>query len=211
MKVAYLYLTKHPFHIALKKMRAGVKAYNAANNIPDLLSALISGGALGVALIPVLSEYLETKGRPDAWALFARILNLAFLVTGGLAILIAIFAEPFVARIIAPGFPPEQKDLTVELMRLDLAAIMIFSLSGLVMAGLQANQHFTLPAMAPVLYNVGQIFGVMILSPETGFRLGPERAGNNCRVGDRGASKGHCRGPRIALRFPASGVDGEGV
>ena len=35
--------------------------FNAANNIPDLLSALISGGALGIALIPVLSEYLEKK------------------------------------------------------------------------------------------------------------------------------------------------------
>ena len=34
-------------------------------------------------------------------------------------------------------------------MRLDLMAILIFSISGLVMAGLQANQHFLLPAMAP--------------------------------------------------------------
>ncbi|MFQ5617164.1 MAG: murein biosynthesis integral membrane protein MurJ [Anaerolineales bacterium] len=50
---------------------------------------------------------------------------------------------------------------------------MIFSISGLVMAGLQANQHFTLPAMAPVLYNVGQIFGLLILAPEGGFALGP--------------------------------------
>ena len=31
-----------------------IDVFNAANNIPDLLSALISGGALGVALIPVL-------------------------------------------------------------------------------------------------------------------------------------------------------------
>src|SRR5690606_29660171 len=54
--------------------------FNAANNIPDLLSALISGGALGVALIPVLAEYLETRGRSGAWELFVRILNLAFLV-----------------------------------------------------------------------------------------------------------------------------------
>ncbi len=36
-------------------------AFNAANNIPDLLSALISGGALGVALIPVLSEMIEKR------------------------------------------------------------------------------------------------------------------------------------------------------
>ncbi|TLM99875.1 murein biosynthesis integral membrane protein MurJ, partial [bacterium] len=32
-----------------------------SNNIPDLLSALISGGALGIALIPVLSEHLQRE------------------------------------------------------------------------------------------------------------------------------------------------------
>ena len=50
-------------------------------------------------------------------------------------------------------------------MRLDLLAILIFSISGLVMASLQANQHFLLPAMAPGLYNLGQIFGVAVLAP----------------------------------------------
>lgn len=150
-----------------------IDVFNAANNIPDLLSALISGGALGVALIPVLSEYMEKRGRPEAWELFSRIINLAFLVTAALSILIVLLAQPFVEYIIAPGFPEEQKALTVELMRLDLIAILIFSISGLVMAGLQANQHFTLPAMAPGLYNLGQIFGVVVLAPEGGLSIGP--------------------------------------
>ena len=35
LKVAYLYLTRFPFEEALRKMRAGVKAYNAANGIAD--------------------------------------------------------------------------------------------------------------------------------------------------------------------------------
>ncbi|HSF81049.1 MAG TPA: murein biosynthesis integral membrane protein MurJ [Anaerolineales bacterium] len=150
-----------------------IDVFNAANNIPDLLSALISGGALGVALIPVLSEYLEVRGRPAAWDLFARIVNLAFLVTAGLAVLIVLFARPFVDYVIAPGFPEAQKALTTELMRLDLLAILVFSISGLVMAGLQANQHFILPAMAPGLYNLGQIFGVTVLSPGEALSFGP--------------------------------------
>ena len=149
-----------------------IDVFNAANNIPDLLSALISGGALGVALIPVLSEYLQNKGKPAAWELFSQILNLAFLFTGGISILIIVFAKPFVSTIVAPGFTPAQKALTAELMRLDLLAILIFSISGLVMAGLQANQHFTLPAMAPALYNIGQIFGIAILAPTNGMTIG---------------------------------------
>ncbi len=146
--------------------------FNAANNIPDLLSALISGGALGVALIPVLSEYMEKKGRKDAWELFTRILNLAFIATAVLAAIITIFAPLLINTVIAPGFPEEQRILAAELMRLDLVAIIIFSISGLAMAGLQANQHFILPALAPALYNIGQIFGAAILAPTVAYSLG---------------------------------------
>ncbi len=147
-------------------------AFNAANNIPDLLSALISGGALGVALIPVLSEYMEKDGRQAAWSLFTRILNLAFIITGVIALVVVFLAPWLVENIIAKGFPTEQKLLTTELMRLDLIAIMIFSISGLVMAGLQANQHFFLPALAPIMYNVGQIFGAGYLAPEGNAFMG---------------------------------------
>lgn len=149
-----------------------IDVFNAANNIPDLLSALISGGALGVALIPVLSEYLEKRNRQAAWHLFSRILNLAFIVTGLLALLVAGLAEPLVKWVIVPGFPPDQQALTAELMRLDLIAIMIFSISGLVMSGLQANQHFFFPAMAPVFYDIGQITGLVVFSPSEGYQIG---------------------------------------
>jgi putative peptidoglycan lipid II flippase len=149
-----------------------IDAFNVANNLPDLLSALISGGALGVALLPVLSEYMQKSGRGSAWELFARILNLAFLVTGALSIVMAVFAGPIITYIIAPGHPPEVQELSIELMRLDLIAILIFSISGLVMSGLQANQHFILPAMAPGFYNIGQILGVAILAPAEGYSFG---------------------------------------
>jgi len=141
-----------------------------SNNIPDLLSALISGGALGIALIPVLSEYLERRGRRAAWDLFSRIVNLAFIVTAAISLLIILLAEPLIRYVIAPGFnDPAKWALTASLMRLDLLAILIFSISGLAMAGLQANQHFLLPAMAPALYNLGQIFGITVLGPRWGI------------------------------------------
>ncbi len=149
-------------------------AFNAANNLPDLLFALISGGALAMALIPVLSEHLEKEGARAAWDLFSRMGNLLFLVTGGFSILIAIFAKQIVSSGwgIAPGFDPEQQSLVAELMRLNLIATMLFSLSGLVIAGLQANQHFLLPALAPSMYDVGTLFGVLILVPDKGITLG---------------------------------------
>jgi putative peptidoglycan lipid II flippase len=145
--------------------------FNAANNLPDVLFALISGGALAMAFIPLMSEYLTTKGRAAAWDLFSRVANLAFLVTGSIAVIVAIFAEPIVnAELgIAPGFGADQRQLLADLMRLNLIGTIIFSISGLVMASLQANQHFLFPALAPTMYNVGQIFGAIFLVPQFGI------------------------------------------
>ena len=148
-------------------------AFNVANNLPDMLFALISGGAMSMALIPVLSEYLTTRGRPEAWKLFSRIVNLAFVVTAVGGIFIAIFADPIVRSDfgIAPGFGVEQQDTIIQLMRLNLIATTIFAISGIVMGGLQANQHFLLPAMAPALYNIGQIFGALVFSPSEPYTI----------------------------------------
>jgi putative peptidoglycan lipid II flippase len=148
-------------------------AFNAANNLPDLLFALISGGALAIAFIPVLTETLQKQDRQAAWDLFSRIANLVFLVTAAIAILLAALAGFLVQHVVTPGFPLEQQRLVANIMRLDLIATLIFSLSGLVIAGLQANQHFLLPAIAPSMYDLGMLFGVIILSPTTGYKLGP--------------------------------------
>jgi putative peptidoglycan lipid II flippase len=144
--------------------------FNSANNVPDVLFALISGGALAMAFIPLMSEYLTTKGRAAAWELFSRVANLAFLVTGFVAIFVAIFAQQLVDYVIVPGFTAEQRLLVADLMRLNLVSTIIFSISGLVMASLQANQHFLLPALAPTMYNVGQIMGAVLLVPRFGIR-----------------------------------------
>lgn len=150
-------------------------AFNVANNIPDFLFAVISGGALAMAFIPVLSEVLTKDGRRLSWDLFSRVANLAFVFTAFCVILVALFASPLVKAEfgIAPGFSVVQQSVVIRLMRLNLIATLIFSISGLVMAGLQANQHFLFPAMAPLFYNIGQIFGVMILSPDKGYTIGP--------------------------------------
>ncbi|NJD59383.1 MAG: murein biosynthesis integral membrane protein MurJ [Anaerolineales bacterium] len=148
-------------------------AFNAANNLPDLLFALISGGALGIALIPVMTETLHKEDRQAAWDLFSRIANLVFLVTAAIAFVLAIFAVPLVQHVVTPGFTIEQQRLVVSIMRLDLLATILFSLAGLVIAGLQSNQHFVLPAIAPSMYDLGMLFGVIILAPEAGYHLGP--------------------------------------
>ena len=156
-------------------LSAELDVFNAANNLPDLLFMLISGGALAIAFIPVLTEVLTKEGRSKAWDLFSSILNIAFVLTALAAIVIAIFARPLVTNQlgIAPGFTESQTVDTIRLLRLNLISTLIFSLSGLAMAGLQANQHFLLPALAPILYDLGQIFGALVLAPAEPLKLGP--------------------------------------
>ena len=148
--------------------------FNVANNIPDMLYSLISGGALAVAIIPVLTEVMNRENREAAWRVFSQIANIAFLVTAILSAFVAIFAWTLVQHPlgIAPGFDLAQQTLVVRLMRLDLIGTLIFSMAGLLIAGLQANQHFLLPALGPILYNVGQIFGAVVLAPESAYQIG---------------------------------------
>lgn len=148
---------------------AALDAYNAANNLPDTVVTLLAGGALAVALIPVLSESLEREGRDAMWALFSRVLNIAFALAALSAVTLAIFAEPFVQHVVVPDFSPEQQALTASLMRVNLAAMLIFTFSGLAASGLQTRQHFLLPGLAPILYNVGQIIGVRFLAGQFGI------------------------------------------
>ena len=52
-------------------LSAELDAFNAANNLPDAIFGLISGGALAIAFIPVLTEYLEQRGRQPMWEMFS--------------------------------------------------------------------------------------------------------------------------------------------
>lgn len=152
-------------------LTAEIDAFNVSNNLPDLLFSLIAGSALAFAIIPLLTEYFDIKGKEKAWQLFSRVTNIVFLLTLILAVLVGIFAELLISSPvgIAPGFTQDQQKLTAELMRINLLATVIFSISGLAMSGLQANKHFLLPAVAPILYNVGQIIGATIIGPAFGI------------------------------------------
>jgi putative peptidoglycan lipid II flippase len=149
---------------------AELDAYLAAFRLPDLFFALMAGGALGSAFIPVFASYLAHDDEPGAWRLASAIINWVFLLLSVAGALAALLAPALVAYIIAPGFTPAQQALTVELMRWMLVSTVIFGVSGVVMGILNARQHFLLPALAPIIYNAAIIAGVWFLGPIMGVR-----------------------------------------
>lgn len=148
-----------------------IDAFNVANNMPDLIFSLFAGGALAMAFIPVFTEYLDTQGSVISWKLFSKVTTILFLITAFASLVIAILAPVLVSSQIgiAPGFNMSQQALVVNLLRINLIATLVFSISGLITASLQAHKHFLLPAIAPLFYNLGIIFGAIVLSPIFGI------------------------------------------
>ena len=109
------------------------------------------------------------ENRVGAWRLASAILNWLLLILIGLSLIVAVFALP-VASLIAPDFSPAQKLLTAELMRWLLISTVIFGVSGLLMGIHHAHQHFLMPALAPVIYNLAMIGGAWLLGPVIGVK-----------------------------------------
>lgn len=147
---------------------AEYEAYLAAFRVPDLIFYLLAGGALGSAFIPVFTGALTRRDLTGAWRLFSAVSNLVVIGMTALALVAAVLAPWLVRTILVPGFAPWQQALTVDLMRWMLISTVIFGVSGIVMGVLNSFQHFLLPALAPVLYNLSIIAGAWFLAPKFG-------------------------------------------
>lgn len=150
---------------------ADMEAFNAANRVAETLYNLVAGGALASAFVPTFTGLLTKNNRKEAWKLASAIMNLVLILISVLAMITAFFAPQIVRYLLAPGFveDPQKFQLTVQLLRIILPSTVIFGLSGLLMGVLNAHQSFLFPALAPSMYSLGMIFGVLVLSPSMGI------------------------------------------
>jgi putative peptidoglycan lipid II flippase len=147
---------------------ADLDAYQAAARVSELVFMILVGGALGSAFIPAFTRRLVAGDQRGAWRLASAVANLAVLALTLLSLLIALSAPALVRTLIAPGFSPQQQLLTVRLLRLLLLAPAVFGASAVVMAVLNAHQHFLLPSLAPSIYNLSLIGGALLLGKSLG-------------------------------------------
>ena len=143
-------------------------AFATANQLPELLLALLAAGALSAAFIPVYSGYLTRCRRRQAASLAGTVVTLTMTIMGA-ACLLAIVAAPWLIRVaLAPHFPAETQQLTAQMMRIFLLAALLISVSGVFGSLLHAHQHFLTPALGRVLIDLGQIVGLIALAPVWG-------------------------------------------
>lgn len=147
---------------------ATTDVFFAAFALPDLMYQLLVGGALSSAFIPVFTQYLAKDDEKQAWYVASVFLNITVLALLAIMILGVIFT-PNLAPLVGMGFSGEQKELLVLLMRVTFPAVFFTALAGLSMGVLNSYQKFTLPAIGPIIYNLGQILGAYILGPIVGI------------------------------------------
>ena len=146
-------------------------AFFAANRVSETLFMLLAAGALGSAFIPTFTGFLAKDDKVSAWKLASSIANLLILTLSLIAILAAIFAPQIVRYALAPGLAndPVLFPLTVNLLRIQLVSAVLFGLGGLIVGILNAHQVFLIPALTPSMYQLGMIFGVLVLAPRMGI------------------------------------------
>ena len=145
-----------------------MSAFTVAFQVPNLVRALFADAALQGAFVPVFTELLEKGDRKEAFRVASALFFLITLVLGGLTALF-ILAAPLLIPLFAPGFDEQLTDLTVGLSRLMFPIVLLLALSGLVVGMLNSFEHFSVPALAPLAWNlviIGCLVGLTPVFPD---------------------------------------------
>jgi len=141
--------------------------YFAAFGLPDLIYSILIMGAISSAFIPIFAQYFK-KDEKDAWQLTGGLLSWVILILIILSSILIIFA-PQVVSIIAPGFSVAKKAMTVTLTRIMFLSPLILGISSILSGVLQYFNRFLIYSLAPIVYNLGIIFGIIFLVPVMGL------------------------------------------
>jgi putative peptidoglycan lipid II flippase len=141
--------------------------YFTAFLLPDLVFGILIMGGISAVFLPLFSEYFK-KSQKEGWLFVNNILN-CFLILLIFICLILVILTPFLVEFIAPGFEPEQKELLISLTRIMFLSPIFFSLSSIFSGIAHYFNRFLLYAIAPILYNLSIIFGILFLVPIFGL------------------------------------------
>jgi putative peptidoglycan lipid II flippase len=141
--------------------------YYTAFTVPDFIALILIFGAIAAAVIPIFSSYL-IKSKEEAWKYVSTLFNvfLGFLIV---VCIILIILTPAIISVIAPGFSGHKKELAVMLTRIMFLSPIILGASSMISGILQVFHRFLVTALAPIMYNIGIIIGIVFFVPKFGL------------------------------------------
>jgi putative peptidoglycan lipid II flippase len=140
-------------------------AFTIAFQIPNLLRMLVADQAITAAFVPVFTELLEQDRRKEAFRLASTLFFLILAVLGSITAIFIVAAPTVMPWFCGDTFTPELKELTAHLSQLLFPVVVLLGLNGLCVGILNAYDHFTIPALAPLAWNVVIIVTLIVLRP----------------------------------------------
>jgi len=144
-------------------------AYVSAFRIPDLLFLVVMAGAFGSAFIPVFSGLLGDGEDEAAWKLASVVFNISGVLVIAAAAAAWVFAPELVHYLVAPDASATAQQITVNCMRILLLSPVFLGFGIAAKGILEGQDLFTLPALAPIVYNAATILGAVFLGPRVGL------------------------------------------
>lgn len=139
-----------------------------ADRIPNLIYSLIVVGTLSTVFIPVFTDLLK-RNKTDAWNTASVMLTLS--ISAFMILSIGCFiASPYIIELLSLGkLTPDQIELGSNLMRIMLTAQFVLIISSFITSILHSFKCFIVPAVAPILYNLGMILGIILFTDRFGI------------------------------------------
>lgn len=145
-------------------------AYVSAFRVPDLLFMVVMAGAFGSAFIPVFGGFLAKGDDEKAWDLASAVITMSAVITVGLGLVMFVLAGPIMRYLVAPDLPADVQPVAADTMRILLLSPVLLGLAIAAKGILEAQDQFTLPAVAPIFYNAAIIVAAIVLAPKWGVK-----------------------------------------
>lgn len=137
-----------------------MSVWTFASMIPNLMRRILGEGALGTALVPIISHTLEKEGQEAARKKFSTILIwLTFLLV---LITVAVAAA---ALLLEPHVTTERWKLTLLILPAVMPYCIMICLVGVVTSLLNSLKWFSIPALASLLLNLFLIGALLLFAP----------------------------------------------
>jgi putative peptidoglycan lipid II flippase len=142
-------------------------AYNVAFYLPEWINYLLVGGAASITFVTILDRYRSNNDEAEGERALSIILNTMVIVLGG-AILLAEIITPLFTRLYFDPASP-QGLLCTRITRILLPAQLFFFSGGVLASVLLVRKQFSFQAISPLVYNLGIIFGGVVLASRMGI------------------------------------------
>ena len=148
-------------------IKGPMSAFTIAFQVPNFVRALFADAALQGAFVPVFTDLLEQGRKREAIHVASSVFFLITLVLGAITALF-IVAAGTVMPLFTPGFSDHLTDLTVTLSQVMFPIVLLMALTGLFAGMLNSLEHFSVPALAPIAWNLVIITFLTVLRPGFG-------------------------------------------